>query len=315
MPTLSEYQKLGNDVVLPKVYDNILTTNEVIPWLEFMSFSGNSLKYNRENLLPTSVTHVVGDDWVDSEPTFTQKNTSLVTVGTQSPLDRFASQTIDNVTSQQEKLMNSMMKSVFRKVTQLMITGDPGTVSSEFEGLTSLLLGETRFMAMDDGNVDGPGTAETELTMDRLDAMIDLVEGGKPQILMMNKTMRRKLSTLSRNAGGGVLMNTISEFGHQVSQYDGIPIVINDFITNAEIYEDSGTWGSSTATSIFALNMGEERQGYTIIHNGEVIFPDVQDLGIKENKNENLFRIVVYLAAVTFSAKYVAALGGIDSAV
>lgn len=314
MPVLAEYKKLGNDVVLARIYDNILTTNEVIPWLEFMSFAGNSLLYNRENVLPAATTHAVGDTWQDTEPTFTQKNAALTIVGVQSPLDMFAKQTITNITSQEEKLLNSMMKSNFRKVTQLMITGDPGTVSTEFEGLTSLLLGETRFMAMDDGAVDGPGTVETELTMDRLDAMIDLVEGGPPQILMMNKTMRRKLSTLSRNAGGGVLMNNISEFGHQVSLYQGIPIVINDFITNAETYEDSSTWPSSTATSIFALNMGEERQGYTIIHNGEVLRPQVQHIGIKENKNEDLFRIVIYPAAVTFSAKYVAGLAGIDSA-
>ena len=109
-------------------------------------------------------------------------------------------------------------------------------------------------------------------------------------------------------------MNTISDFGHQVDQYQGIPIVINDFITNAEDYENSGNWPSSTATSIFALNMGEERQGWTIIHNGEVLRPQVQHIGIKENKNEDLFRIVVYPSSVTFSAKYVAGLAGIDSA-
>ena len=312
-PTLSEYAKLEKDLVVKGVFENVVTEEDLTPLLQFQSFEGNSLVYNRENALPTAATHQVGDTWADTEATYTKKTASLTEVGLQSPLDRYALQTRGSVQSQEAVLFMGMSKSVFRKIANLVITGEPEGVTTEFEGLDSLCRAETRMMAMDDGNVDGPGTAETELTLDRLDAMIDLIPGGWPDALIMNKTMRRKLTALSRVSGSGVLMTMSNQFGKQVFMYNTIPIVIDDYITNAEEYNDSGTWSSSTATSIFACHFGKEKQGYTIIHNGPVLKPDIQRLGIKTDKNENLYRIVVYIQAITYSAKHIAALGGIDS--
>ena len=209
-------------------------------------------------------------------------------------------------------LFASMSKALGRKLANLMIKGEPESVSMEFEGLDSLVRADTRMMAMDDGNVDGPGTVETELTLDRLDAMIDLVEG-KVGGLIMNKDMRRKVTSLSRASGSGVVMDNIDMFGHQIRTYNGIPIIVNDYITSAEEYNDSGTWPSSTATTIFAVRFGEEDEGHSVIHNGEILNPDLQRIGIKEDKNEDLFRLVIYVEAVVWSAKMVAALGGIDA--
>ena len=314
MPTLSEYAKLENDLVVKGIFENTITADELMAHLKFKPFEGNSLVYNRENALVTATTHAVGDDWTDTEPTYTKKTASLAIVGVQSPLDRYALQTRGSVQSQEAVLFGGMAKALGRKIADLVITGEPEATTTEFEGLDSLARSDTRMMAMDDGAVDGPGTVETELTLDRLDAMLDLVENGWPHILLMNKTMRRKLTALSRASGSGVLTTELNEFGRQVFRYNTIPIVISDYITNGEQYNDSGTWPSSTATTIFAVKLGEDDKGYTIIHNGPVLKPDVQRLGIKEGKNENLYRMVVYIQAATFSAKMFAALGGIDSA-
>jgi len=314
MPTLSEYAKLSNDLVLEGIYENTITTSELMPHLQFLSFEGNSLKYNRENALATASTHAVGDTWADTEPTFTQKSASLAIVGVQAPLDRYVLQTRSNVQSQEARLYTSMAKALSRKIEDLIITGEPESVTTQFEGLDSLCRADTRMMAMDDLVVDGPGSAETTLTLAALDKLIDLVELGLPDVLIMNKTTRRKLTALMRASGGGVTLDRIELFGRQVYLYNTVPIVISDYITNSEQYNDASTWPSSTATSIFAVKFGEDKQGYTIIHNGEVLNPDVQNIGIKENANENLYRMVVYMQAVNFSAKMIAALGGIDSA-
>jgi len=146
--------------------------------------------------------------------------------------------------------------------------------------------------------------------------MTDMIENGPPDAYILNKTMRRKLTALSRDSGSGVVMDSIDMFGHQVLRYNGIPLIINDYITNEEVYGEAApsVWASSTATTIFALKFGRDKQGYTIIHNGPVLNPDIQDLGTKFDKNENAYRLVVYIQAITYSAKMVAALGGIDSA-
>ena len=255
MTTLTEFAKLARDEVEAGLFEEILTTNELMGLLQFESFNGNSLVYNRELTLPTAAVHTQGDTWTDSEPTFTKKTASLTTVGVQNPLDRYISQTRSNVQDPEAVTILGMGKSLGRKIQDLTITGEPEATTAEPEGLDSLCRAETRMMAMDDGNVDGPGTAETELTLDRFDAMGDQIEGGKPDAYIMNKTMRRKLTALSRAPGSGVEMDTIEMFGHKVRTYDGVPIVINDFITNAEEYNDSGTWSSSTATTIFALDV------------------------------------------------------------
>ena len=315
MPTLSQYQLLANDDVKAGIYDNIITASELAPFLQFKSFSGNSLVYNRESTLGAAATHQIGDIWSDTEPTYTQKTASLAIVGVQHPLDRFAMQTIDNVQSQEAVLLSKMAKSVARKLEDLLLNGNSGGVSTEPEGLTSLLISDSRLLMMDDGST--PSTIagdETELTIDRLDAMIDMIELGKPDFLMMNKTMRRKITSLARATGSGVILNSADMFGHQYTLYNGIPIVINDYISNSETYENSGAWGSSSATTIYALKTGEEKQGWTVIHNGAVLDPDIQRLGTKFDKNEDVYRMVGYLNAVLYSAKVCAGLAGIDSA-
>jgi hypothetical protein len=237
-------------------------------------------------------------------------------VGVQHPLDRFAMQTADNVQSQEAVLLSKMAKSIVRKLEDLLITGNSGSTSTEPEGLTSLLISDSRLLMMDNGSQPATITgAETELTLDRLDAMIDLVENGKPDFLMMNKTMRRKMTSLARATGSGVTLTSADMFGHQYVVYNGIPVVINDFISNSEQYEQGDSqWPSSSATTIYAIKTGQEKQGWTVIHNGTVLDPDIQRLGTKFDKNEDVYRMAVYLNAVVYSAKSCAGLAGIDSA-
>jgi hypothetical protein len=313
MPTLAEYEKLDIDPMVKGVFDNILTTSEIAQFLQFEQMSGNSLLYNREATLPTTTFNVVGGTWVDTEPTFTQKSAKLTILGTQSPLDMFAEQTKSTINGQKAVLISKMAKSVARKIEDKLITGEPEATATEFEGLDSLVRADTRMMAMDDGVVDGPGTAETELTQDRLDSFIDLSEGGPWHAIISNKTMRRKATSIARSGGSGVQLGTIELFGHKIMSYDGIPWIIDDYITNAEQYNDAGTWSSSTATTIFGVKFGGEAGGLTLIHNGPVLDPQLQDIGIKENKNERLYRLAIYTQTVLYSKFGAAALGGIDS--
>jgi hypothetical protein len=314
--TLTEYAKLSNDVVERGVIEEIITADALLAMLKFKGHSGNSYVYNRESTLPTSSVHQVGDTWASTKPTFSQKTATLATVGVQTGLDLFIRDTRDNVNDPKAVTISAMAKSLARKFSQLVIKGEPENNADEPEGLDSLVRSETRMMAMDDGNVDGPGAAETELTLDRLDAMIDQVDDGqtKPDALVMNTTMRRKLTNLSRAAGSGVLMDTIEMFGHKVRTYDGIPIVINNWISDSEQYNDTSTWTSSTATTIFGLKLGQESGGFTVLHNGPVLSPRMYSLGIRRDKHEEEYRMAIYVQTIVFSSKQVIALGGIDSA-
>jgi hypothetical protein len=96
------------------------------------------------------------------------------------------------------------------------------------------------------------------LTLDKLDELIDAVQGG-PDVLFMNKTMRRKVNKLIRAAGQAT--ETVSDaFGRQLSSYAGVPMaVIEDDETGAAILsfaEAAPGGGSSVCTSIYAVRFG-----------------------------------------------------------
>ena len=310
---MAEYKERANDIVLAGVYEEIITVNDMWPLLQMMGMSGNSFTYNRESSHPASSVFGIGSTLTDSEPVLTQKTALLKEVYTQPKIDRFAKQTLGNVQSQEGLVLAQGLRSISEEISRLIVNGDSAVNTLEFDGLDKMCRAETRMMAMDDGNVDGPGTAETELTMDRLDQMIHQVKPGKPDALILNRTMKRKLSSLARSAGSGLVTTDRNGFGMMVTYYDGIPLVENDHIGNAQVYADSGTWPSSTATSIYGVKFGQANSGFVLLHNGPVLKPDIKPLGTKFDKNEDVYRIVAYLGTMLLSTKSIIALAGIDS--
>ena len=317
MAQLDEWAKLEKDLVMKGVYTNILTADALTPLLQFKSFEGNSFVYNRESVNPTATSvATVGATFASTQPEYSKQTSALGLIYAQSDVHLYVKDTRGSVQDPEAVTISLLAKEVGRELARQVVVGDSAVVSTEFNGLDKICRTDTRMMAMDDGVVDGPGAAETELTLDRLDAMIDQVDDGrsKPDCLVMNTTMRRKLTALSRVSGSGVVMNEIDLYGHKVRTYDGVPIVISNHISDSEQYADSSTWTSSTATTIFAVKLGEENEGFTLIHNGSVLEPQHQRLAIPKNEHVEPHRLYIYVGSAMFSAKMVAALGGIDSA-
>ena len=314
MTVFAEYQKLSEDRQTLGIYQTIWTTSQLTGFVDFEPSDGNAHSYDRENELP--VTDVYGDesDFEESSPSFTEATTTLKNMVVQSPLNN-KTVAMARVKDPMAALRFSMAKSWARKFEDLLINGDSNVNALQFDGLERTARAQTRMMAMDDGNVDGPGTAETELTLDRFDEMIDQVENGKVDLLVMNKTMKRKLKRLMYAAGGGIQLPSVEMFGRTMPAYDDIPIVISDYIANDEQYGDSSTWGSSTATTIYGLRFGEANGGgFSVIHNGPVLNTEFMPLGQRKRNNDKVFRMIAYVGSYLPSPLSMIALGGIDSA-
>ena len=100
-----------------------------------------------------------------------------------------------------------------------------------------------------DGQTVAMGTNGATLTLEKLDELVDKVRAGKPDMLLMSRRSRRKLTSLSRGTGSGLLETDRNEFGQMVQYYDGIPVGVNDWISDAK------TVGTSTdCSTIFALS-------------------------------------------------------------
>ena len=138
------------------------------------------------------------------------------------------------------------------------------------------------------------------LTLDALDQMIDLIPGGRPDALLMSKRSRRKLSSLRRSSGN-LLETTVDAFGRHVVMYDGIPVLADDNVSDAQ------TQGSATqCSSIYAVRFGME--GVMGLQNSELQVVEVGDL---EAKDAGRWRIKWYASLAVFSTLGVARVKGI----
>ena len=241
--TLAEAAKLSNDLLLAGVIESIIKDSPVLQQLPFIEIVGNGLTYNRENVAPTAAFFAVGDTWTESTPTFTQVNTSLTILGGDADVDNYVKQTRSNIQDLEAAVVELKARAVRDKFEDTFINGDTATDANSFDGIDKTTVS---------GQTVSMGTNGATLSLDKLDELIDTVKGGKPHMLLMSRRTRRKLGALSRATGSGMLETERDEFGRMVQFYDGIPVEINDYISDAK------TVGSSTdCSTIHATQLGE----------------------------------------------------------
>jgi hypothetical protein len=296
--TLVEAGKLTQDLLLRGVVETIVAESQVLDYLPFMEVTGNALTYNQEAALPTTAFYNVGDLWTEDTPTFNQKTAKLAILGGDADVDNFLQQTYANPNDLAAAVVAAKAKAVGRKWSDTFFNGDITADPKGFDGLHRLIPPAQRLKAA--GNAANGGA----LTLDDLDAFIDLVKPGKPDAIFLSKRTRRKLKQLRRGAAN-VMEVELDQFGRRVEFYDGIPLVVDDFIL------DSRSVGTSASCStIYAVQFGYQR-GVMGIHNGGV---QVEEVGALETKDATRRRVKWYSAIVNFRDIAAAALEGITAA-
>src|SRR6185503_20552734 len=119
----------------------------------------------------------------------------------------------------------------------------------EFDGLQARLTGTQLISA-------GATAGGAALSLTKLDEVIDAVDGATH--LIMNRTMRRRLSAAARTTTvGGFITWEKDEFGRQMMVYNDLPILITDQDNaGAEIlaFDEAAASGGATATSIYVVS-------------------------------------------------------------
>ena len=148
-----------------------------------------------------------------------------------------------------------------------------------------------------DGDISNGG----KLTLAKLDELIDKVLGGKPEMLLMSRRNRRELNALVR-AAGSMMETDRDKWGNFVQLWDGIPIGISDWVSDAQ------TVGTSTdCSTIYAIQFGEGALcGLT--SPGHLT---VEPIGSLETKDASRTRIKWYVSLVLFSQIKLAKLIGV----
>lgn len=279
--TLTEAAKLTQDMLLRGVIETVVAESAVLRYLPFMTITGNELAYNQENTLGGAAFYDVGATWTEGTPTFTKNTAKLAIMGGDADVDNFLQRTYASPNDLAAAVVSAKAKAVAMKFNDTFINGDTSVDASSFDGLDKLIpAGQQASMGVNGGT----------LTLDKMDEFIDLVKPGKPEILFLSKRSRRKLSSL-RRASGNLLEVDVDSFGHRVLFYDGIPIEVDDNISDAKTV---GT--SSDCSTIYAVQFGFQT-GVMGLDNGGI---QVESLGSLETKDASRTRIKWYCSIALF---------------
>jgi hypothetical protein len=147
----------------------------------------------------------------------------------------------------------------------------------------------------------GSGASGATLSLDKIDRLVDLVRGGKPDMLLMSRRSRRKIVSLARAQGTNLLIGE-GKLGEMVEYFNGIPVAVSDWV------KDDYTVGSSEdCSAVFAFQMGEG--AVCGLSSPEMI--QVERLGSLETKDCSRTRIKWYVSLAVFSYVKAAMLTGV----
>jgi hypothetical protein len=290
--TLAEAAKLSNDILLQGVIETIIKDSPVLQRLPFIEIVGNGLTYNREATAPSAGFFDVGDTWTESTPTFTQQTVTLKIMGGDADIDNFLIATRSNIQDLESAIVQLKAKAVRQLFEQTFVTGNDATNPKEFDGLDQLT---------DSGQSLSMGVNGGSLTLDKLDELIDTVKGGKPDLLLLSRRSRRILNKLARTSGS-FLETDRDEFGQMLQFYDGIPIGVSDYISDAQT---QGT--SSDCSTVYAFQTGEGAVVGLTAPGGL----QVERVGSLETKDASRTRIKWYSSLALFNALKLARLIGV----
>jgi len=290
--TKAEAAKLTQNMLLAGVIETIVKESRLLQLLPFMEVTGTALAYNREATMPAAQFYDVGDTWVEATPTFTPVTAALKIMGGDADVDNFLQATYSDRNDIEAETIVSRAKSVAHLFSESFYLGDTGVNAKAFDGLKK---------AIPAGQTVVAGANGGALTLDLMDEFVDKVKPGKPDAIMLSKRSRRKLSSLRRGSGN-LLETDVDAFGQRAVFYDGIPLVVDDFIPDNET---QGT--ASTTSSLYAVRFGQGVGVMGIDHGGIQVEP----IGELETKDATRHRIKWYAAIAVFSELGVARLGGI----
>lgn len=292
--TKAEAAKLTQDLLVRGVIETIVKESSLLRWLPFMETTGTSVTYNREATMPAAAFYDPNDTWTEATPTYTQMTATLKILGGDADVDNFLQATYANPNDLEAEVIANRAKSVAHKFSDAFFNGDSASDAKAFDGLTK---------AIPTGQLVTAGLNGGALTLDMVDELIDKVVPGKPDFLAMSRRTRRKLSSLRRSSGN-LLETDVDAFGQRALHYDGIPIVVDDFILDTQV---QGTAGN--CSSVYAIKTGQGTGVMGLEHGGITVEP----IGELETKDATRWRIKWYAGLAVFSELGVARIRGINA--
>ena len=299
MPLLrATAEMLSTDRLERGVIETLIERDDTLQMLPFMLLNNKSYTYIRE-ASPSGAAFLSPYDPVpESAADFTEVTTHLRAIAGQVDVDNFLRSTMGDTNDQKAIQIAAKVKEVGKMFHRALATGDVAQNAKGFDGLPKLVDPAYSFSA-------GANGAAVSLSM--LDQLKDMVVLGA-DVLIMRRGTWRAIKGLLRAAGGSRPdMVMMENFGYPIPAFDGVPVLMNDYLAGDE------TQGSSSATcSIYAARFNEA-DGLVGLAGGEAAGIVVEDLGNLEAIDATRTRVKWYVGLALKSQRSLARLSGVTS--
>lgn len=309
MPLLrTEAERLSANQMVQGVIEEIIERDDLFSILPFVQTEGKAYLYNREKTIG-------GADWLDpndpineSAATFEEVVAKLRILAGDVDVDKFLNQTMSDTNSQMATQIAKKAKTVAREFHRALATGDSSVNSKVFDGLPRLLKQAQDYAATAGGSqIVSAGTNGNPLTLTMMDELCDAVPNGADVLVMRRGTIRAYRALLRATYGTDAVMQMMENFGRPMLTHNGIPIIMNEFLSGAEVK------GTSIATaSVYALRLNEQ-DGLHGLYGGDNAGIVVENIGTVQNKDATRIRLKWYTSLALKSTRSIAALQGVTN--
>lgn len=273
-----------DEVYLATIMELYARGSDILQYLPFENITGNAQTFNREQQLPRVAFRGLNEAYVEGTGKLEKVTESLAIAGGDLDVDVMLVKTGGPDTRSSEEAMK--IKALSLSISKTIMTGNVASDPKTFDGLQRRCIGDQLIAHAAGG-----------LSLTTLDQLIDEVED--PTHLIMNKSMRRRLSAAARlYTVGGYITYDLDAFGRRVTKFNDLPILIVDkdeSNNNILEFEEAGASSTSDCTSIYCVSMADN--GFTGLQNGDM---SVRDLGELDDKPVFRTRVEWY---VTIAAK------------
>lgn len=300
MPLLrADAERLSNNQLVSGVIEEIIKRDAIYALLPFVGTNHKAYVYNREGTIPTVSFYDVNSAINEGAPTNTQVTVTLKILAHNVDIDKFLAGTMNDTNNQVAEALAGAAKAVDQKFRDTLVNGSVGVDPLSFDGIKTLVTA---------GQTIDAATNGAALTFDMLDQLIDTVLSGRPDALIMRFGTYRALKALMRSSGGMVPEQLkIREFDGTVPAYDGIPIILSEYLPGNE------TQGSSSVCcSIYAARFNTT-DGLHGIYGEPTAGVVVENLGTRESYDAWRYRLKWYVSLALKSTKSIARLRGITN--
>jgi hypothetical protein len=304
--SLTEAAKYTTNMVKRGVIEVIIRDSPVLQKLKFMDVVGNAVQYLRESTLPTAEFYDPNELWAESTGDKTQHTAVIKILGGDADIDNFLKKTRSNYTDIEAETISDKAKAVKHTFLDRFYYGNSATSTKEFDGLHTIFAGSD--MTAQQVH-EGSAATGSALNATSMDSALDLVLGGKPDVIMMTRAVRRRVKQFLR-AQANVELNFRS-YSQDATHWGDVPIFYDDFLTQTETISSSAyaaKTGGATS-SIFFLSFGQK--ALMGLQNGGL---ETVKIGQIQNKDGVRYRIKWYCGMASFSSVKQAIIDGVTDA-